>query len=107
MIIEGLDLTILMAVFGMLTLCTNVVTEVVKQTTRNFPAQLTAFIVAMVLTVSAFFAYVGIMGVAVEWYMIVGAVVAGFFVSYAAQFGFDKLKEIIEKYKGESADVHE
>lgn len=107
MTIEGIDVTFLMMVIGGLTLCTNVVTEVVKQTTKNFPAQLTAFIVAMVLTVSAFFAYVGIMDVAVEWYMVVGAVVAGFFVSYAAQFGFDKLKEIIEKYKGESADVHE
>ncbi len=105
--IMDVDIAVLMTVIGGLTLCTNVITEVVKQATRNFPAQLTAFIVAMVLTVSAFFAYVGIMGVAVEWYMIVGAVVAGFFVSYAAQFGFDKLKEIIEKYKGESADVHE
>ena len=28
-----------------------------------------------------------------------GAVVAGFFVSYGAQFGFDKLKEVIEKFK--------
>ena len=107
MTIEGLDLTILMAVFGMLTLCTNVVTEVVKQTTKNFPAQITAFIVAMTLTVSAFFAYVGIMGIEVKLYMLVGAIVAGFFVSYAAQFGFDKLKEIIEKYKGDSTDVHE
>ena len=40
------------------------------------------------------------------WYMIAGAVVAGFFVSYAAQFGFDKLKELIKKYKEDSHDLH-
>lgn len=100
MIIESIDFTIIMMIIGGLTLCTNIVTEVIKKTTENIPAQITAFIVAMVLTVSAFFAYVGIMGVTVEWYMVVGAVVAGFFVSYAAQFGFDKLKEIINEFKG-------
>lgn len=99
-----IDFTIIITVIGVLTLCTNVVTEVIKQTIKNLPAQITATIVSMVLTLTAFFAYVGIMGVAVEWYMIVGAIVAGFFVSYAAQFGFDKLKEVIEEMKN---NVHE
>ena len=100
MIVNGVDLSLLMAVIGALTLCTNVITEVLKKSLRNFPAQVTAFIVAMALTVVAFFAYTTIAGIAVEWYMVAGAVVAGFFVSYGAQFGFDKLKEVIEKLKG-------
>jgi len=33
--------------------------------------------------------------VAIVWYTVVGAVVLGFFVAYAAMFGFDKLKEAI------------
>ena len=86
---------------GLLTLGTNVITEVLKRTIRKIPAQITALIVAMVLTVGAFFAYAAIAGIAVEWYMIAGAVVTGFFVSYAAQFGFDKLKELIGKYTKE------
>ena len=53
----------------------------------------------MVLTVGAFFAYAAIAEITVAWYMVAGAVVTGFFVSYAAQFGFDKLKELIEKYR--------
>ena len=36
-----------------------------------------------------------IKGVAIVWYTVVGAVVLGFFVAYAAMFGFDKLKEAI------------
>lgn len=101
MIVNGIDLSMLMAIIGALTLCTNVVTEVLKKSLRNFPAQITAFVVAMVLTVAAFFAYACVSGIAVQWYMVAGAVMAGFFVSYGAQFGFDKLKEVIEKFKGE------
>ena len=100
MIVNGIDLTVIIAILGGLTLCTNVVTEVIKQSIKNFPAQITALVVAMALTVSAFFAYAAISGIVVTWYMVVAAIVAGFFVSYAAQFGFDKLKEIIAQYKG-------
>lgn len=100
MIVNGIDLSFLLAVIGALTLCTNVVTEVLKKSLRNFPAQITAFFVAMVLTVGAFLAYAAIVDLVIEWYMFAGAVVAGFFVSYGAQFGFDKLKEVIGKFKG-------
>lgn len=94
------DLSTITIVIGLLTLGTNVITEVLKKTIRKIPAQITALIVAMVLTVGAFFAYAAIAGIAVMWYMVAGAVVTGFFVSYAAQFGFDKLKELAERYKG-------
>lgn len=93
-------ISVLISVIGGLVLATNVITEVIKKTLTNFPAQITATLVSMVLTIAAFFAYVGINGVAVEWYMVIAAIVAGFFVSYGAQFGFDKLKEIISQYKG-------
>lgn len=92
-------LSMILFIIGVLTLATNVITEVLKKTIRKIPAQITALVVAMVLTVGAFFAYAAIAEIAVAWYMTAGAVVTGFFVSYAAQFGFDKLKELIEKYK--------
>lgn len=96
------NLTLLISVIGALVLVTNVITEVLKKSFDNFPAQIMATIVAMVITVCAFFAYVSFKEIPVEWYMVVGAIVGGFFVSYGAQFGFDKLKEIIEKFKGGS-----
>lgn len=101
MMMNEIDLAAIISIIGALTLATNVITEVIKQSIKNFPAQITALIVAMALTVSAFFAYAAISGIVVTWYMVVAAVVAGFFVSYAAQFGFDKLKELIYKFKGE------
>lgn len=99
-ILHGFDPSMMIFVIGLLTLGTNVITEVLKKTIRQIPAQITALVVAMVLTVGAFFAYAAIAEIAVAWYMVAGAVVTGFFVSYAAQFGFDKLKELVEKYKG-------
>lgn len=96
----NIDITFLLTCIGALTLCTNVITEVLKRTIANFPAQITATIVSMTLTIVAFFAYVSIAEIQLEWYMVAGAIVCGFFVSYAAQFGFDKLKELINKYKG-------
>ena len=96
---EMIDFTVLMNVIGLLTLFTNVFTEVLKKSFTNFPAQLTATVVSMALTIVSFFAYAAISGLEIQWYMIFGAIVVGFFVSYAAQFGFDKLKEMINKYK--------
>lgn len=98
--LQAFDPSAFIFVVGLLTLGTNVITEVLKKTIRKIPAQITALVVAMVLTVGAFFAYAAIAEIAVAWYMVAGAVVTGFFVSYAAQFGFDKLKELVEKYKG-------
>lgn len=91
----------LITVIGGLTLITNIITEVIKKTLSgkaNFPIQIVATVVALIITVVAYFTYISIAGVAVTWYMVVGSVVLGFFVSYAAQFGFDKLKEVIAKY---------
>ena len=54
-------------------------------------------IVAMVLTLAAFFAGCESLGVTVAWYMVAGAVVIGFFVAFAAMFGFDKLRQTLEQ----------
>ena len=67
--------------------------------TRKLPTNILAVIVSMVLTLVAFFAYCQICSIAVEWYMVVAAVVVGFLTSYAAMFGFDKLKESITQMK--------
>lgn len=99
MIVENVDLSYFLVIIGALTFCTNVITEVIKKLISGFPAQLTAFIVSMVITVAAFFAYADIADIQIEWYMVAGSVAAGFFVSYAAQFGFDKFKEVVEKFK--------
>ena len=93
------DYALLMTIVGALVLTTNVITEVLKNVFKKIPAQITATIIALVLTGAAGAAFATIKGITIEWYMVAGDVVLGFFVSYGAQFGFDKLKEIIGKLR--------
>lgn len=81
-----------------LTVATNIIVQVLKKLTwEKIPTNVLAFIVAMVVTLLAFFAVCQIMGWAVTWYMVAGAVTLGVFVCYAAMFGFDKLREALEQ----------
>lgn len=81
-----------------LTVVTNIVVQVLKKLTwEKIPTNILAFIVAMVVTLLAFFAVCQIMGWVVTWYMVAGAVALGVFVCYAAMFGFDKLREALEQ----------
>ena len=51
----------------------------------------------MTVTLLAFLALCQIAEIAVVWYMVVGAIILGIFVAYAAMFGFDKLKQTVEQ----------
>ena len=92
-----MDLALLMTVIGVLVALTNIFVQVLKQLIGEYlPTSLVAFVVAIVLTLLAFFAWASYTQLAIEWYYIPGAVIAGVLVAYAAMFGFDKLKEILD-----------
>ena len=81
---------------GILVALTNVIVEVAKKATWDkLPTNIVALIVALVLTIVAGIAYCQINQIQIVWYIIVALVVVGFMVAYAAMFGFDKLKEIM------------
>ena len=98
---EFMDYALLMTIIGALTVLTNLVTEVVKPFTRvKIPSEVVAVIIAEVLTLVAYFGWSDYKALPVEWYTVVAAVVVGLLVSYAAQFGFDKLKAALGSIKG-------
>jgi len=77
---------------------TNITVEVLKKLTwGKLPTNILAFAVAMAVTLLVFLAVCQIMGIAVVWYMVVGAIILGVFVAYAAMFGFDKFRQTIEQ----------
>ena len=89
-----LNISAIVAIIGALTVLTNIIVEVLKRATwEKMPTNLLAIIVAMVLTLVAFFGYMAFMGYAVMWYYVAAA------VAYAAMFGFDKLKEALGQIK--------
>lgn len=92
-----MDIALLMTAIGALVALTNIFVQVLKQLIGEvLPGSLVAFVVAIVLTLLAFFAWASYTQTAVQWYYIPGAVIAGVLVAYAAMFGFDKLKEIVD-----------
>lgn len=90
------DWSAVLSIVGVLVVITNIITQVLKKLTWDkLPTNILAVLIAMALTLAAFFAYCQIKGLAIVWYMMAAAVVMGFFVAYAAMFGFDKLREAI------------
>ena len=85
-------------IVAVLVVLTNVITEVVKKIATSVPSNILALTVAMVLALVALFAFCQLMEVAVTWYLVVAAVVVGFLTAYAAMFGYDKLRQLLEQF---------
>lgn len=91
-----IDMSAILVLIGVLVVLTNIIVQVLKKLTWDrLPTNILAILVAMTLTLLVFFAYCQIKAIAVVWYMVAAAVVLGFMVSYAAMFGYDKLKEAL------------
>ena len=72
------NIPVLLSIIGALVVVTNIIVQVLKNLTWDkLPTNILAVIVSMVLTLVAFFAYCQICSIAVEWYMVVAAVVVG------------------------------
>lgn len=93
---KDIDIGILVTAIGVLVILTDALTQLFKSMFSKLPAQITATIIALILTVSTVCAYVSINNIEMQWYIVFGAIIGGFFVSYTAQFGYDKLNEILK-----------
>ena len=90
------DWSVILSLVGVLVVITNIIVQVLKKLTWDkLPTNILATLVAIVLTLGAFFSCCQIKSITGVWYMVAAAVVLGFMVAYAAMFGFDKLKEVI------------
>ncbi len=91
----------LLVIVGILVVLTNIIVEVLKKLTwEKLPTNILAILVALALTLTAFFAACAWLGVTVLWYYVAAAVVVGFLVAYAAMFGYDKLVEALGQVQG-------
>lgn len=91
-----IDSGTLLMIVGALVAVTNIITEVLKKLTWDkIPTNILVVIIAEALTLASAMAFAQIKGLTVPWYHTTAAVVVGFFVAYAAMFGFDKLKEVL------------
>lgn len=94
------SLSQLMVAIGALAFVVSVITEVIKGigVFKKIPTDIVVIILSMVLTVVAFFAYAQYVSLVVAWYLVVAAVIGGFFVAFIAMYGWSKLKELWTRF---------
>lgn len=95
------QITTLMGVIGAIAFVVSVITQVLKgvKPLDKLPTDILVFILSIVLTLVAFFAYASCAGLAILWYYVVGAIIAGFIVAFVAMYGWTKLKELWDRFK--------
>lgn len=92
----NIDISVIVMIVGALVVLTNIIVEVAKKATWDkIPTNLLALIVSEVVSIASGIAYCQIEEISLTWYIILSFIVIGFMVAYAAMFGFDKFKEIV------------
>lgn len=87
--------------FGILIALTNIIVEVIKSffQEHNVPTNIVAVVTAVALTVVASIGYASFNAIDLVWFDYIAMAIYGILVGYGAMFGYDKLKEIIDKFK--------
>lgn len=95
------QITTLMGAVGAIAFVVSVITQVLKgvKPLDRLPTDILVFILSIVLTLVAFFAYASYAGLVILWYYVVGAIIAGFIVAFVAMYGWTKLKELWDRFK--------
>ena len=94
------NLTLIMAVVGVLAFIVSVITQVFKGVgvLAKIPTDILVFVLSIALTVVAYVAYMDYIQQTIIWYMIIAAVLAGFLVAYVAMFGWEKFVELWQRF---------
>lgn len=91
--------SILLAVMALLVFATTTIVEVIKGLFPKVPTNFVAVGVSLIVTILTMIIACTVLEITIMWYYGVGAVAMGFFVGYAAMYGFDKFKEAWDKVK--------
>ena len=91
--------SIVLSAMVLLVFATTIIVEVVKGLFKRVPTNIVAVAVSLIVTILATVILCVVLGIPIVWYYIVGAVLLGIFVAYAAMFGFDKFKATWESLK--------
>ncbi len=94
------NLTLIMAVVGVLAFVVSVITQVFKGVwiLAKIPTDILVFVLSIALTVIAYVAYMDYIQQTVIWYMFIVAVIAGFLVAFVAMYGWEKISELWKRF---------
>lgn len=94
------NMAIIMSVIGALTFVVTVITQVIKGigVFKKIPTDMLVLVLSIGITVVAFIAYMQYIHMAILWYMILAAILAGFIVAFVAMYGWEKLSELWRRF---------
>ena len=97
------SITSLLAVVGALAFMVSIITQVFKGVgvLSKVPTDILVFVLSIGLTVIAFVAYMQYIHMAIVWYMVVAAIMAGFIVAFVAMYGWEKFSELWKRFNKE------
>ena len=90
------NMTLLIAVIGVLAFIVSLITQVFKGVgvLSKLPTDILVLVLSIGITVTAFMAYMQYIQQVIIWYMIIAAILAGFIVAFVAMYGWEKLSEL-------------
>ena len=97
------NMTLLIAVIGVLAFIVSLITQVFKGVgvLSKLPTDILVLVLSIGITVTAFMAYMQYIQQVIIGYMIIAAILAGFIVAFVAMYGWEKLSELWKRfYKG-------
>ena len=94
------SITSLLAVVGALAFMVSIITQVFKGVgvLSKVPTDILVFVLSIGLTVIAFVAYMQYIQMAIVWYMVIAAIMAGFIVAFVAMYGWEKFSELWQRF---------
>lgn len=97
------NITSLLAVVGALAFMVSIITQVFKGVgvLSKVPTDILVFVLSIGLTVIAFVAYMQYIQMAIVWYMVLAAIMAGFIVAFVAMYGWEKFSELWKRFNKE------
>ena len=97
------SITSLVAVIGALAFMVSIITQVFKGVgvLSKVPTDILVFVLSIGLTVIAFVAYMQYIQMAIVWYMVIAAIMAGFIVAFVAMYGWEKFSELWKRFNKE------
>lgn len=99
-----MEITVILGVVGFLAFIINVITQLTKEIgfLSRIPTSLQVIVTSLIICLLAYFGYSAYSDLTIQWYYVVGTIVGSFIVSYISMYGFEKLKELYERFKFEN-----
>jgi len=95
------NITIMLLIIGGLAFLVSLITEVTKNIRflQKIPTDLQVIMLSMALCLLSYFAYVSYANLIVIWYLVIGAIILAFIVSFIAMYGWTKFNELWNRFK--------